>query len=159
MVAATITNLKGQISDISIGHLGANTDSLLIVSISHYGRDSVSNHQPHECLLNRLFRRRSKKISKLRVTGLCAGNSPGIGEFPAQMASKAEKVSIWWRHHGTNTCAVWCSNLLWQNYMYINIYIYMIYNIHIQFTRHVWLLFFVIWRWLICFALGHHCFR
>ena len=42
----------------------------------HSGRDSVSNHQPHDCLLNRLFRRRSKKTSKLRVTGLCAGNSP-----------------------------------------------------------------------------------
>ena len=49
----------------------------------HNGRDSVSNHQPHGCLLNRLFRRRSKKTSKLRVTGLCAGNSPGTGEFPA----------------------------------------------------------------------------
>ena len=65
----------------------------------HNGHDSVSNHQPHHCLLNRLFRRRSKKTSKLHVTGLCAGNSPGTGEFPAQMASNAEKVSIWWRHH------------------------------------------------------------
>ena len=63
------------------------------------GRDSVSNHQPYDCLLNRLFRRRSKKTSKLRVTGLCAGNSPVTGEFPAQMASNAENVSIWWRHH------------------------------------------------------------
>ena len=36
---------------------------------------------------------------KLRVTRLCAGNSPGTGEFPAQMASNAENVSIWWRHH------------------------------------------------------------
>ena len=66
----------------------------------HNGHDSVSNHQPHDCLLNRLFRRRLKKTSKLRVTGLCAGNSPGTGEFPAQMASYAENVSIWWRHHG-----------------------------------------------------------
>ena len=65
----------------------------------HNGCDSVSNHQPHHCLLNRLFRRRSKKTSKLRVTGLCAGNSPETGEFPAQMASNATKVSIWWRHH------------------------------------------------------------
>ena len=65
----------------------------------HNGRDSVWNHQPHDHLLNRLFRRRSKKTSKLRVTGLCAGNSPGSGEFPAQMASYAENVSIWWRHH------------------------------------------------------------
>ena len=65
----------------------------------HYGRDSVSNHQSHDCLLNRLFRRRSKKTSKLRATGLCVWNSPGTGEFPAQMASDAENVSIWWCHH------------------------------------------------------------
>ena len=66
----------------------------------HKGRDCVSNHQHHQCLLNRLFGRRSKKTSKLRVTGLCAGNSPGTGEFPTQMASNVENVSIWWRHHG-----------------------------------------------------------
>ena len=45
------------------------------------------------------FRRKSKETSKLRVTGLCAGNSPVTGEFPAQLASNAENVSIWWRHH------------------------------------------------------------
>ena len=28
-----------------------------------------------------------------------AGNPPGTGEFPAQMASNAENVSIWWRNH------------------------------------------------------------
>ena len=44
-------------------------------------------------------RRRSKKTSKLRVTGLCSGNSPVTGDFPAQRASNAENVSIWWRHH------------------------------------------------------------
>ena len=63
----------------------------------HNGRDSISNHQPHDCLLNRLFRRRSKKTPKLPVTGLC-GEFTGTGEFPAQMASYAENVSIWWRH-------------------------------------------------------------
>ena len=31
-----------------------------------------------------------KKTSKLRVTGVCAGNSPMTGEFPAQRASNAE---------------------------------------------------------------------
>ena len=56
----------------------------------HNGCDSVSNHQPHDCLLNRLFRRRSKKTSKLRVTGLGMRNSPGTGEFPAQMACNAK---------------------------------------------------------------------
>ena len=66
----------------------------------HNGHDVVSNHQPHDCLLNSLFGLRSKKISKFRVTGLRAGNSPGTGEFPTQMASNAENISIWWRHHG-----------------------------------------------------------
>ena len=65
----------------------------------HNEHDDISNHQPHDCLLNRLFRRRSKKTSKLRVTGLCAGNSPVTGEFPDQRASHAQNVSIWWRHH------------------------------------------------------------
>ena len=60
----------------------------------HNGRDGVSNHQPHDCLLNRLFRRRSKKISKLRLTGLCAGYSPVTGEFSAKKASNSENVSI-----------------------------------------------------------------
>ena len=68
--------------------------------------NSASNHQSHDCLLYRLFRRRSKKTSKLCVTGLCAGNSPGTGEFPAQMASNAENVSIWWRHHYMETLSV-----------------------------------------------------
>ena len=40
----------------------------------HNECDSVSNHQPHDCLLNRFFRRRSKKTSKFRVTGLCVGS-------------------------------------------------------------------------------------
>ena len=44
--------------------------------LRHSGRDSLSNHQLHHCLLNRLFRRRSKNTSKPRVTGLCVGNSP-----------------------------------------------------------------------------------
>ena len=50
----------------------------------HNERDGVSNHQPCYCLLNRLFRRRSKKTSNLRVTGLCAGNSSVTVEFPTQ---------------------------------------------------------------------------
>ena len=63
------------------------------------GRDSVSNHQPHGCLLSLVFRRRSMETSKLHVNGLCAVNSLVTGEFPAQMASNAENFSTWWRHH------------------------------------------------------------
>ena len=72
----------------------------------HNGHDGVLNHQPQHCLRNRLFRRRSKNTANLHVTGRCAGNSPVTagnspvtGELPAQMASKAENISIWWRHH------------------------------------------------------------
>ena len=48
----------------------------------HNDHDGASNHQHNGCLLNRLFRRRSKKTSKLRVTGLCVGNSPGPVNSP-----------------------------------------------------------------------------
>ena len=57
----------------------------------HNGHHGVSNHLPHHCLFNRLFRRRWKKPSKLRLTGLCVGNLPVTCEFPAQMVSNAEK--------------------------------------------------------------------
>ena len=41
--------------------------------MSHNGRGGVSNHHPHDCLLNRSFRPRSKKTSKLRVTAIVRG--------------------------------------------------------------------------------------
>ena len=91
------------VSPFHISHHSKYVHSGLTLRWRHNGPDIVSNHQPHYCLLNRLFRRRSKETSKLRVTGLCAGNSPGTGEFSAQMASYAENVYIWWRHHGAPT--------------------------------------------------------
>ena len=91
---------------------------------SHNGHDSVSNHQPHHCLLNRLFRRRSTKTSKLRVTGLCAG------KFPTQMASNAENTSIWWRHH----VYVPCSNDL-THYIILSVNHCMFTNIAMAFVR------------------------
>ena len=87
----------------------------------HNEHDGVLNHQPYHCLLNRLFRRRSKKTSKLRVIGLCAGNSTMTGEFPAQMASNAENVSILWSHYVGLAMDVDCSCVmghqqnLWKN--------------------------------------------
>ena len=51
----------------------------------HNDHGGVSNHQPHGCLFNPLFRRRSKKTSKPRVTGLCAGNSPGPVKSPHKL--------------------------------------------------------------------------
>ena len=64
-------------SGVIMGAMASQITSLAIYS-------GVPNHQP-----NRLFRHRSKKTSKLRVTDLCVGNSPVTGEFPAQMASNA----------------------------------------------------------------------
>ena len=81
----------------------------------HNVRDCVSNHQPQDCLLNRLFRHRSKKISKFSVAGLCVGNSPVTGELPAQMASNAENASIWLRHHLVwlySNEAIWILNFI-----------------------------------------------
>ena len=98
----------------------------------HNELGGVSNHQPQESLLNRLFRRRSKKTSKLRVTGLCEGNSPVTGEFPAQRASNAENVSIWWRHYarpvftfgwaGSQPVEWWYLRLLSHKYKMVNRY-------------------------------------
>ena len=80
---------------------GKNPENSHILSLQwrHNEHDGVSNHHPHDCLLKCLFRSRSKKTSKLLVTGLCERNSPVTGEFPAQRASNVEDVSIWWGHH------------------------------------------------------------
>ena len=80
-----------------------NTDSASMSGSHHYYdviQGAMASQSPARRLFTQpLFRRRSKKTSKLRATGLCAGNSPVTGEFPAQMASNAENVSIWCRHH------------------------------------------------------------
>ena len=71
-------SLRGNVKSQGIS---SNAFNLVLPEYSlqwrHNGRDSVSNHQLHDCFLNLLFRCRSKKTSKLRVTGLCVGNSPG----------------------------------------------------------------------------------
>ena len=55
---------------------------LITLRWRHNDHDGGSNHQPHGCVLNRLLRRKSKKTSKLRFTGLCVGNSPGPVNSP-----------------------------------------------------------------------------
>ena len=75
-----VTGGTGAVISHNVMFFAANTKSTL--RWRHNERDSVSSHQPHDCLLNGLFRRRSKKTSKLRVTGLCVGNSPGPVNSP-----------------------------------------------------------------------------
>ena len=74
--------LAAHYNDVIMGAIASQITSLTIVYSTVYSDADQRKHQ------------------KLCVTGLCAGNSPGAGEFPAQMASNAENVSIWWRHHG-----------------------------------------------------------
>ena len=76
-----------------------HTTAMTSLQWRHNERDGVSNHQPHDYLLSRYSRRRSKKTPKLRVTGIWEGNSPVTGEFPAQRITDAENVSIWWHYH------------------------------------------------------------
>ena len=84
---------------LEITHCKVVFFALIPLQWRHDGYDGVSNLQLNDWLLNRLFRRRLKKASKLRVTDFCAGNSPVTGEFPTQRASNAENVSISWRQH------------------------------------------------------------
>ena len=91
-------NIRGQ--GIEDGYIPDKSISNCALQWRHNEHNGAWNHQPHDCLLNRLFRRIPKKISKLCVTGFCEGNSPVTGEFPAQRASNTENVSIWWRHYG-----------------------------------------------------------
>ena len=65
----------------------------------HNERDGVSNHQPHDCF-QPFMQTQIKENIKAPGPCPCEGNSPVTSEFPAQMASNAENVSIWWRHHG-----------------------------------------------------------
>ena len=82
-------------------------------------RHNERDHRDLHCLFNCWFRRRSKKTLKLRVTGLCTGNSKVTGEFPAQRASNAENCSICWRYHvKTFNPLVW-----WPVCTHVNIYV------------------------------------
>ena len=48
-----------------------------------------------------------RKHQSSALLALSAGNSPVTGEFPAQQASNADIVSIWWRHHANMTSEGW----------------------------------------------------
>ena len=79
--------------------LEALNDKNMSLLWRHNVHDSVSNHQFHDCLLNLLFGRRSKKTSKLRVSGLCGGIHRSPVNSPPQRTSNADNVPIRWRHH------------------------------------------------------------
>ena len=64
----------------------------------HNGRDCIPNHQPNDYLLNRLFRRRSKKHQSSASLAFVWG----IHRWPMNSRTNGQwrgNVSIWWRHH------------------------------------------------------------
>ena len=65
----------------------------------HHECTCMSNNWHLLCFLNRSFRRRSKKISKLRVTGPCEENPLVTSGFPSQRPTYAENISVWWCQH------------------------------------------------------------
>ena len=67
----------------------------------------VSNHRRLHCLLNCWYRPRSKKTPKLRITGLCVGNSPVTGKFPAQKAITRKMFSFDDVIMGNHTISQW----------------------------------------------------
>ena len=88
----TITSYTVNLKYMLIYLLGGWTCAL---QWRHNERHGVSNHWRLIGLLNWLVGRRTKKTFKRRVSGLCEGNSPGTGEFPAQRASNADNASIY----------------------------------------------------------------
>ena len=66
-------------NDVIMGTIVSQITSLTIVYSTVYSDADQRKHQSSVLL------------------AICVGNSPGTGEFPAQMASNAENVSIWWR--------------------------------------------------------------
>ena len=86
---------------------------------SHNECNGVSNHRRLNFRPSRVFLRRSKRISRLRVTGLCEGNPSVTGGFPSERASNGESDSLWWRHHAASDFhMVWqpLMQLRWQPY-------------------------------------------
>ena len=56
--------------------------------------NNVSDHQPLECLFNRLFGITSKKHHRSALLALCEGNPPVTYRFPSQRVNNAENISI-----------------------------------------------------------------
>ena len=77
----------GHYNDFIMGTITSQITSLTIVYSTVY---SGTDQRKHES---------SALLVICAENSLGSGESPGTGEFPAQMASNVENASIWWRHH------------------------------------------------------------
>ena len=86
-----INTVSTHYNDVIMGMMASQITSLTIVYSTVYSDTDQRKHQSSASL------------------AICAGNSLVTGEFPAQMASNAENVSIWWCHHEHLHCMLWWS--------------------------------------------------
>ena len=80
---------NGTLAMLAYETIIASIQIIITLQWLHNELDGISNHRRLNGLLNRFFRRSSKKTSKLHVICLCEENSPGTDEFPSQRASNA----------------------------------------------------------------------
>ena len=111
-----ITTVTTDVLITAVTSPSADTELATTLQWRHKERNGVSNHQPHECLVNRLFKAQIKENIKAPRHWPC--------EFPAQRASNAENVSIWWRHHKSQCYVFQCRHgyqrlWIWFSFSYI----------------------------------------
>ena len=123
-------------NDLSVSEVPASGTKVLICRLPggphkslqwrNNRHDGVSNHQPHDCLLNCLVSCWSKKTLKLRVIGLCVKG----GEFQAQRASNAKMFPL-------DDVIMWCRFTDCQNISQRNISM-QLFNHHYAINKHWW---------------------
>ena len=75
----------------------------------HNGCDSVSKSPASRLFTQPFIQTQIKENIKAPCHWPLCGEFTGTGEFPAQMASNAENVSIWWRYHAV---CLWMRNYI-----------------------------------------------
>ena len=85
MGKCTTTIHKNHYSGVIMGTVVSEITSLIVVYSTVYPTADQRKHQSNASLV------------------FVRWIHQGAGEFPAQMASNAENVSLWWRHHDDDT--------------------------------------------------------
>ena len=102
-----INYLINHYSDVIMGTMASQTISPTIVYSTVYSGADQRKHQS------------SAPLAFVRGIHRWPANSPVTCEFPAQRASNAENISIWWRHH-VNMNPTWYPGASWWFFFQIN---------------------------------------
>ena len=88
-------------STLAVEILQSYTKPSIYFTVTSHECQTISDHQQLCSLFSSFFRQRSKKPSKLNITGPLWGNVLVIGGFPSHRASDAEIISMSQCHHET----------------------------------------------------------